>query len=519
MKSAMINNIEKLINDEKVKDKINKLLNKKYQNNLDCDNLYSCFDLQAKLIILQIFAGKHEIDLAKVNLDELTKDFAGVVVKLILEIYKPKNKDEFLEIACCNYLENGYMCHGTSKKHCDNIKQNGLNGNNNFKNIELLNEINDIFLKHKRKKCFEGKMNLLSSNSYYVSDNIYSGIYYAYQSPEYFSRFCANGHLMKGNDYDRFAYFRRDKRVCKQNLKVFCVNNNFTKYERRKILKCFEILWMQNVDKNEHFYLCLIPRKFLNRIEQNIFKQLREKLNKLTKKDIVNILLRPRYIHDQSFTQISAQDILFIDLLDLHKSFKDSNKGEKFIYKNDKKTVYDLVIDVPYKNKKFFVFGKENDVVLEELEQISSSNEEKIIKKGCFIFANECAANTAYGKKIIDNARKLTSIKEIEVFFIKKAKKDLQRSKILLENDIDKCFKVVYKMMFDYVVVLKAMVDNGDWFSNLDTGSYYTAYGELDLHYMILKAKDSKVYDRELLLSRINNIETFVNKTIKKFKV
>ena len=160
-------------------------------------------------------------------------------------------------------------------------------------------------------------MSLLLSKSYYLSDNAYSGIYYAYQSPEYLSRFCANGHFLNENCYERFAYFRRDKDSCLKNLKNFCKNNDFSDLETEKVLNCFEILWKQNVHKDEHFYLFLIPRKLVDRTEENITQYLRNNIKNMTKRQIINFMLRSRYIHDKTFTEVFTllENILFLIIL------------------------------------------------------------------------------------------------------------------------------------------------------------------------------------------------------------
>ncbi len=512
MENQVVNNIKKIINNKLVKIKLDNLINGKIQNNFSCDNLYACFDLQAKLVLSQIFVGDYEIEINEQYLENIINNFEGTIVDVIQRVYKPKTKLEFLQIVTNNYLINGYMCHGTSRKHFENIIRNGLNGNNNFRNIEMLNEVNDIFLSHKRKKCFEGKMNLLSSNSFYLSDNIYSGIYYAYQSPEYFSRFCANGHLMKENCYDNFAYFRRDKRACRENLQQFCRDNKFAVKEQQSIMSCFDILWAENVHINEKFYLCLIPRSLVNRIEEPLIKYLSDNIKKLTKKQIINILIRPRYIHDKTYSSILPKNIQYVQLVDLYKKFTSSSKGKKYIMVDDKKYVYDIVLDVPNKNKKFFVFRSIDECkIRSDIVLVSKINEERILKKYVNTIANECTANTAYGNKIIKRARTLITLEKLKLKLLRKAILDLNKCKLLLHTDLDKCFKLIYKMLFGYVIVLKTMIDNNDWFSNLNTADYYTTYGILDPDYLILKAKDSKVYDYDLLSSRIENIERFIN--------
>lgn len=132
-------------------------------------------------------------------------------------------------------------------------------------------------------------------------------------------------------------------------------------------------------------------------------------------------------------------------------------------------------------------------------------------KKQKIYFANLCRANTQQGEKIITQAREYVPYQEIIKQLTRKAQNEIEKCKKLLTSDIKKCFKQVYKMMFEYVVVLKTMFDNNNYFSSLDTGAYYTAYGLLDPHYKIKKAKDSFIYDKELLSSRIENIQNLLN--------
>lgn len=512
MKNSIVENLKILLSHKKVRDKTTEILNTPLYDNLDCHNLYNCFELQAKLVNLQIMLGSKLIDLEKLNLDDVINNFEKTTVDLIQKEYNPKTKSEFIHILFDNYFINGYMLHGTSKLHFDNIMSNGLNGNNNFKNIDLLNEINNVFISHKRKKCFEGKMNLLSSNCYYLSDHVYSAIYYAYQSPEYFSRFCANGHFMCDNNYDRFAYFRRDKNACYSNLEVFCNNNNFSEAEKSKVLNCFNLLWKENVNNDEHFYLFLVPRKLLNKTLSDNFETFYKELINYSKKDIVSFVLRPRLIHEKTYTPISVKDLLCVPLLNLHKKFKNSNKGKKFININDRKVIFDLYQISPYKKNKFYIFNADSDKIEKNLIFVSKNNESKVLSNNYTVLANELRANTKKGQEIIDKARSKITLDNLKKNLLLKACKDIKKCKILLDENLNLCFKKLYNMLFDYIIMLKSMIDNDDWFSNLDSGSYYTAYGELDQHYLILKAKDSLMYDRDLLLSRIENIENFVYK-------
>lgn len=511
MKNFLIENIKLLLSHKKVKDKTIELLNTPLYDNLDCYNLYNCFELQAKLINLQIMLGSKFVDLEKLNIEDIINNFEKTVVKMIQKEYKPKTKSEFIHILFDNYFNNGYLLHGTRKLHFENIMSNGLNGNNNFKNIDLLQDVNNIFLKHKRKKSFEGKINLLSSNCYYLSDHAYSAIYYAYQSPGYFSRFCANGHFMCDNSYDRFAYFRKDKNACYLNLEVFCNNNNFSETEKLKVFNCFNLLWKENVSCDEHFYLFLVPRKLLNKTLSNNFENFYKEIIGCSKKEIVSFVLRPRLIHEKIYTPIFVKDLQYVPLLDLHKKFKNSNKGKKFININDSKVFFDLYQISPYKKEQFYIFNADDDKIEKQHMFVAKDTESKFLTKNYIVLANEFRANTEMGQKIIDKARSKITLDNLKKKLLSKACRDIKKCKSLLDGNLDLCFKKLYKILFDYIIILKSMIDNDEWFSNLDTGSYYTAYGELDKHYLILKAKDSLMYDKDLLLSRIENIENFIS--------
>lgn len=510
MNTNFIENAKNLIFSDITKNKVNKLLQERLKNNSSCDNLYACFDLQAKLILLQIFAGDKKVNIDDVDLEGFDNHFEEIVVNLIEKLYSPKNKKEFFNIVTKNYFTNGYMYHGTSSKHYKNIFKNGLNGKQNFKNVSMLKEVNEIFSNHKKYKCFEGKINVLESDCYYVSDRVYGSIYYAYQSPEYLSRFCANGYVTRGNEFDTFAYFRRDKKACYQNLKTFCKKYEFSLIEKNKTLSCFKKIWKENVVKNESFYLCLIPRKLLDREEKELVNKLAEK-TQLTKAEIIQEILKPRYIHDKTYTHIMAENILFLPLLDLHKSFKNSSKGIKYVTHDCTEYIYDLVADFPYLEKRFYIFNQKTHKCLSNnLYLVSKDEYANFVKANCELLANICTVNTPAGEDAIKLAQSYITLDEYISNMQLKAQQDLKKIKSFLNKNIDKSFEILCNMLYNYFVIFKAVAEERKWFSSLDIGRYYISYWELDRSYLISKAKKSGIYDKTLIQSRVDNIEKFL---------
>lgn len=508
MNNEVIKNIIELIHSPKVVSFSKHTLAEKLKNSGYCDNLYTCFDLEAKLINLQIFVGTNKIDLENLDLNRLLNRFEEVVVEYIDMFYKPRNKAEFVDIACENYFLNGYMFHGTSKKHYKNIRANGLNGNSNFKNNDLLKQVDIIFSSHRKHKCFEGKIELLQKDIFYASDHAYSGVYYAYQSPEHLSRFCANGHTTNGNAFDTFAYFRRDKKACLNNLKVICKTCNFSKKEEEITLRCFRTLWKENVAKNEKFYLFLIPRKIVDRTDFNFIEEI--KASKSNKQEIIKQMLNPKYIHNRISTHVPPADIFYIQLLDLHKSFKNSSKGTKYITHSGKEYFYDLVLDVPNKQKIYYCFNCEKTNSLSNLILVSKHDYDKILKSNLLPFANEAIANTPFGQSVIQDARKQISLQKAKEIYINTCKKDLKKCEKLLDNN-EKLYQQVNSMLTNYVVTLKVMIDNNILQSDLDTGAYSVARKSLDPHYALSHQFNSKTYDPEIVLDRLENIKRFID--------
>lgn len=161
-----------------------------------------------------------------IELDEFIKNVKNIGVdrySINLLITKCKNsKIKFFEYMK-NYYNNRFLYHGTNSKWLNNIKRYGLNGIRSFDYQQEISKAIGIFESYGIYNTFWGKNSEKWYFSYFVTDSIQSAVYYAHQSPEYFSKFCANGYCMKQlKKCDHEAFWRRDFDACLNNVYILC---------------------------------------------------------------------------------------------------------------------------------------------------------------------------------------------------------------------------------------------------------------------------------------------------------
>jgi hypothetical protein len=259
-----------------------------------------------------------ESNINSMNSRELNDFFNRIIVlsvqkKLGLEeIDSLEAKEKIANFVYTNYVENGYCFQGLNGNYRDSVMINGLTSKFSRLEDSRLIIVDDIFKKHGLDKIFYSKLDETTITPYYyTTDQMSTAYHYSYHNPEWFSYFCASGNNMPDNEYDRSAYYMRDKESCRKNLEKLCANYHLSPQEQRYVLDFFSDSWENLIGNCQENAMVLIERQILNR-NKIPFEQ--STLEHKTPLEIVNEILTSNYDIDIQFLDIPRE---YIDVIDV----------------------------------------------------------------------------------------------------------------------------------------------------------------------------------------------------------
>ena len=135
-----------------------------------------------------------------------------------------------------NYINNGYLFHSTNGAFKDSIKENGLIIKNKPWNLNELETIKNIFIRHGKYDIF-GLYQGEEKTPLHLASNLLSSSYYSISSPTWFLHFTSGG--MKNKDLDKEAYRNRDYDSCLNNILTLIKEYNLSQEESKIIIDFF----------------------------------------------------------------------------------------------------------------------------------------------------------------------------------------------------------------------------------------------------------------------------------------
>ncbi len=358
-----------------------------------------------------------------------------------LKVDASKNKAEVEKYLNKILGKKKYIFHGTTSnmKHFftnKNVK------NENRINIGPVKTIDKIYQKHGVYKIFESGIRDYNENNFFVASSIKSACFYALQSPEYFARFASRSDYYKQDifKYDRIAYYRKDYKACKNNLKKEMEEFGFNNHEKQTVLKNFDLLWNNVVFKDMKNII------LFNEIEEN-------NINHFSGKETVYDMLlkyfeKLHFKYDFDKFVNGFKEIVLPDI----KLFLKRQKpiiNKKFVVVDNKKYAPDFYIDCKYSNHLYFTLNR--DVPLIYIDKNIKSND----YFNLILLSNEAVANSKQANKFIK--QNLLSVQEVLDYYKKEFEhllKKLERTKELAKK-AEITQEICENVGLKYVVLLK----------------------------------------------------------------
>ena len=410
--SKKVNNF---INNSKYIDYINEILNSKTNiGNLEYSNIIETQNAIASTLKM-LFVHKGDVDLDKFLTSVKTTTINNYSIDLLKQKCQNSKQDFFNHML--NYYNNRYFYHGTNSKWLNQCRKMGLNGIRNNDCQQEITKAIDLFESYGIYKVFEGRDKGLRGFQYYVTDSIDAAVYYAHQSPEYFSRFCANGYCMKSLDEcDHEAFWRRDYRACLNNVKKLCKSINMRKDDTLAVINLFNILWKKEVKNSQH------PIIFIGKIDginqnNNNFNQIKQNIEDYSFETIYDIFTTPSQIHNKRYATISNDFLSVLHIPNLYKLYRikssDFSKEQYIIY-NKRKYYPDIIIINEYYKNLYFILKdidkiqKVSDTIYyipNEYEKLNINiNNKFYIQNLKYLILTNGKGITENGKKFIGNS-------------------------------------------------------------------------------------------------------------------
>jgi len=337
-----------------------------------------------------------------------------------------ESREQIANFIYNNYVENGYCFQGVNGHYRESILNNGLTSKFSKKEDSRLVIVDDIFKKHGLDKIFFSKLDETNiAPYYYLTDNMGTAYHYSYHNPEWFSYFCATGNNMPDHEYDRTAFYLRDKDSGIVNIEKLCDNYHLSPQEKKYVLEFFNDTWGQIVGDKEENSIVFVQKNLINRNQIPFSLSMVEGKSAL---EIVQTLTDSYYNIDVQYDSIPKDYIDVIDVPSLNsfydkKRCNDISKTKFILLDDNSEYIYDILIhadDVdidcvsivddiePILTSKTTKEGKSIDVI-----QCSSAiNENSVITNGSpsfqtleMLIAVNGIANSEKGEQLLAKAR------------------------------------------------------------------------------------------------------------------
>ena len=397
-------------------------------------------------IIFAVILLKSSCNVEKlIEIIEHKEDMEQYIIQQIcknLQIENVEDKEEkkkFLNYIYKQLVVEGYYFHGTNALYKENILEKGLSSNEIPLMIKEIKEINDIFEKYHLYMNFEGKIRELKLHQYYVTDVIRPAVMYAFQSPEYLSRFCSNGYHMEDTKrFDREAFWRRDYKVCKQNLEELLKEYQFVKEDMEIVLTNFDRLWEANVKTDTFPALFIGKKKNIGRDSSDKYTMICNEIENYSIKDMLLLFKAGDNIRDKRLSDINKESLSCVVLPNVNQMYQlkslDKWSTTQYVTYKNQKYEPDIVIQKSPLRLKAIILkdGIEKTQKLDERIFMLSSKDVVVKLKEYYtinldiLIAEAGEALTKRGKKYIRQKRQEFSVEQV-----------IEYNKKLIENSIE----------------------------------------------------------------------------------
>ncbi len=285
------------------------------------------------------------------------------------DLVKYENKRKVLEKIYDRYIVNGYCFHSFPSVFKDTVEANGIRPKNYKYPQEVMKQIAHIFKNHRYPNFIPQDL-LEKSPKVYLTDSPLMAYYYAISSPTYFCDITSTSPYMKGNQYDTFAYYRKDFKACRKNLEQLGRHVHLSEKEHKIISEAFKKQWQKLQVNTSIPCIAVIERRVVGR---NYLPDIDAILKNAKKEDFVISMARitdSRYPDD-----VLEKTVLSLDFtVDLFPEYKEIELG---ILKEREEEQAPVVVKAPQEIALVPLQEKKE----EPIEKLFSLEEEKALTK------------------------------------------------------------------------------------------------------------------------------------------
>ena len=519
-------NISNFFYDDRIISFLSNKFNDKHIQNQILEDNYSYGQGFEDIFLKSLILLDGKIDISEIlKHSDTVEHIAEYTLNKILQKLDIKEQCNTSKLLLLNYLykayvENGYFFHGTTSNEIESIKKYGLNPQSFYFDSKIIDETNSIFEKYNLYRTFEGKVGEMYMFNFYVTDMIEYAIYYANQSPEYLSRFCANGHHMRDSDmYDTNAFWRRDYIACKENVIKFCKLNKFSDEDLKKVLVNFKEMFNRVVKKDQYPVIFFGKKKIIGRDTTLKYDVIKNNIEKYSFKDIfyhITMPVCPGSIHDKRLAKINIDNLSMISLPNIYRFYKiKSNevlKKDKFVLCNGKKIKPDLLINVPFSKCLVIKIDRVDKIIYDnrcmiipdDISKLQITISDNFFIQSIDVLITESAIPlTLKGKEVINKLREKYSIDDICSIYLDKINEMLKNEDVFELNTI-------LQLIDNYFIKYASMKKYSDYYSNISSDKINIIHYKVDNNNMILKYIRTKLIDETTIKDIITNMDSYL---------
>lgn len=431
-----------------------------------------------------------------------------------------KSKNILIEYINEKYIKEGYFFHGTSSVQIESVKKLGLTAQNSYLDFDIIRKINNMFENHGMYRAFEGKAGEIKWFNFCITDSPFHAIYYANQSPEYLSRFCANGiHMHDLNKYDNEAFWRRDFDTCKKNVLNLMESNNFSKEEEKFVLDNFLVLWNDVVKENQYPVIFIGKRKLIGRDVSLKYENAKDNVEKYSLINILKYLTSPDNIHDRRIAKINSKHLSLINLPNLHDFYKISSQDklglDKYYMCEGEKIYPDILITTMFQNTLVIKLIddkriiKINNVLFipKDLEYLNVVIDDDFYTQSLDLLISESAVSlTNDGEEIIRQLREKFSIKFLCQEYKRKVESLLKKQELTI--------KELFRLVDNYYIKYRCMTLYNKYYADISGDKIDVEHYSVDKNNNLRKYKDTFLIPEEMRETIIKKVKIALNDNI-----
>lgn len=255
-----------------------------------------CFDEYLKEVQLLLRKVKDHNDI-KIGITKLLINYSKLRLG-IKDTSIQENKEEIIRYIYKKYIIEGYFFYAFPSIFINDVLTEGLKVDGYNYELDSLKEVQEVFNKYKKNQVFS--KNLEKSSYLTVTDSVFMGCFYAYNSPNFLREF-STGLDDKTGKYNLDSLFMKNYNLSRRNLNNYIKKTDMFSPDSKKIVSIFDKEWNLFNIKESFPVMALIKRSdlddnYLSDITEIIDRSKEESLESCVSK-ILNVRYNKKVVY------------------------------------------------------------------------------------------------------------------------------------------------------------------------------------------------------------------------------